>query len=630
MGIKRGESLLFSRKAQVTIFIIVALVIVALVAVYFVFFNNFSSSSLPSDFQAPYQTFLSCLEEETQRGIALMEFRGGYIELPEFEAGSSYMPFSSQLNFAGSSVPYWYYISGNNIQKTQVPTLSSMEKELENFLSSRIYFCQLSSYYGEEYTFVMGANANAEVDIKEDFVNVDLNLPLTLEKGDVVSTVRTHSISVSSSLGKLYKSALSIYNKEMKELFLENYAVDILRLNAPVDGVELSCSPLIWNADEVFSNLQTAIEQNTLAMKIRGGDYSLNSKDDSYFVIDADISENVKVMFVNSKNWSYSFEVAPSDGSIMIAEPSGEQAGAMAFGMCYVPYHFIYDIKYPVLVQLSFGNEIFQFPLAVVLDNNLPRNSTDAESLGIEDDSEICDYKEKKISVNVYDYSLNPIDATIYYECFGVDCYIGKTTKTEAFSEEFPLCANGYISAKSPGYKENKILFSSTSSNEVDIYLEKEYDKEISLKVDSKSYGGEAIISFLSGEGISSTLIYPLQKRINLSEGQYEIRVMAYRNSSLTIPATTQEKCYDVPRSGVGGIVGLTEEKCVEVTIPSQKMTNTLVGGGTENYYILESELSNSNVIEINFEMLPVPTSIEQLQENYVLFEDKGMDVLFI
>ena len=35
---------------------------------------------------------------------------------------------------------------------------------------------------------------------------------------------------------------------------------------APVDGVELTCSPLVWNADEVFKNLSIATETNTFAL----------------------------------------------------------------------------------------------------------------------------------------------------------------------------------------------------------------------------------------------------------------------------------------------------------------------------------------------------------------------------
>ena len=54
-----------------------------------------------------------------------------------------------------------------------------------------------------------------------------------------------------------------------------------------------------------------------------------------------------------------------------------------------------------------------------------------------------------------------------------------------------------------------------------------------------------------------------------------------------------------------------------------------LSGGGKENYYILESELSDSNVIEINAESLDLPKSIEELQDNYILFEEKDLEILF-
>ena len=63
--------------------------------------------------------------------------------------------------------------------------------------------------------------------------------------------------------------------------------------------------------------------------------------------------------------------------------------------------------------------------------------------------------------------------------------------------------------------------------------------------------------------------------------------------------------------------------------MPSQIVSNALSGGGKENYYILESELAGSEVIEINAESLPTPKSIEELQNNYILFEDLELGIQF-
>ena len=80
-------------------------------------------------------------------------------------------------------------------------------------------------------------------------------------------------------------------------------------------------------------------------------------------------------------------------------------------------------------------------------------------------------------------------------------------------------------------------------------------------------------------------------------------------------------------RSGILGIIGLKEERCYDVEIPEQIISNALSAGGKQNHYILESELVNSNIIEINSQSIGLPETLEQLQENYLLFEDKGLDI---
>jgi hypothetical protein len=63
--------------------------------------------------------------------------------------------------------------------------------------------------------------------------------------------------------------------------------------------------------------------------------------------------------------------------------------------------------------------------------------------------------------------------------------------------------------------------------------------------------------------------------------------------------------------------------------VSSQIVSSALSEGGKENYYILESELVDSNIIEINTRGLPIPKSVEELQNNYILFEEKDLDIIF-
>ncbi len=605
-------------RGQVTIFIILAIVIVGGAVVFYSFRDSIAGEKIPVSIEPVYNNFLSCLEGKVLTGIDILESQAGWISLPDFETGSRYMPFSSQLNFLGNPVPYWYYVSGNNIQKEQVPSKKEMERQLEDFIEEKINKCVFDEYYEQGFEINQGV-PEARVNIRENRVDVSLVMEMGFEKGEDSFVVKNHDVEVDSKLGMLYDSAIEIYKKEQEDLFLENYAVDSLRLYAPVDGVELTCSPLTWNADEIFDELQEAIEANTLALKTKGGDYSLRKEENKYFV--ADVSVDGDVRFINSKTWPSSFEVVPSEESVLISKPVGNQPGLGVLGFCYVPYHFVYNVRYPVLVQVQEGEEIFQFPVAVVIQGNKPREalSASAVEIGV---PELCKYKNTLVEVNVYDTKLNSVEAEISYDCLGVICDIGKT-ESGSLAGEFPQCVNGYVRAKAEGFEEAKYLYSTTETGSVDIVLDKLYKLDVNL-----NKGGNAIISFVSDE-VSKTIVYPEQKNVELSEGQYEISVYVYKNSSLKLAETTHEQCVEVPQSGLGGLFGLTKKECFEVKMPAQIISNALSGGGKENYYILESELADSKVIEINAASLPTPKSIEELQNNYILFEDMGLDIQF-
>ena len=123
-----------NKKAQVTVFIIIAIILVTAVAIFFIFRESLITERIPVSIEPVYVSFLSCLEDDTLVGIDVLGSQGGYISLPDFEPGSAYMPFSSQLNFLGNPIPYWYYVSGNNVQKEQVPSKREMEDQLEEFI----------------------------------------------------------------------------------------------------------------------------------------------------------------------------------------------------------------------------------------------------------------------------------------------------------------------------------------------------------------------------------------------------------------------------------------------------------------------------------------------------------------
>jgi hypothetical protein len=92
---------------------------------------------------------------------------------------------------------------------------------------------------------------------------------------------------------------------------------------------------------------------------------------------------------------------------------------------------------------------------------------------------------------------------------------------------------------------------------------------------------------------------------------------------------STQQECTSTLSSGIGGILGITEKKCFDIKIPQQMISSVLVGGGKQTYYIPEDSLKNSNAIEIGAEEMSVPTTIQQIQNNYAVFDTKKLEINF-
>lgn len=350
---------------------------------------------------------------------------------------------------------------------------------------------------------------------------------------------------------------------------------------------------------------------NTLALS-NNQPLNDNSK---YFFVDIPIDEEVQ--FVNSKNWASGFEVSPTEGNLLIANPIGNQQGLGVIGFCYVPYHFVYDLKYPVLVQISKNGETFQFPLAVIILKNQPKN---ASTMQVQSSAmKLCSNKNALVNVKTYDSKSNPVSAHISYECFGQTCAIGDSS-LGILNSKFPQCVNGYVVAKADGFKETKVLLSTNTENRVDVLMTKLHNLNVNLKLNQASVE-KAIIYFQSDDDFQ-VLSYPSQKKISLTEGTYNISVQIYKNSSMQMAEMTSQQCLDLP-----GSLGVKEKNCFDVNVPAQIVSNLLIGGGSSEYSFSENNLENSRNLELNVIWSRVPTTINELQDNYLLLEGKKIEV---
>lgn len=611
-----------SKKGQVSIFVIIALAIAGIVVLFFVFRGSLFAEKIPAELQPVFDYYDSCIQDEAEAAISLAGSQGGYVYPGVYIPGSEYAPFSSQLNFLGFPVPYWFYVSGNGLAKENVPTRNQIARDISNYIEERVNAnCNFDNFYAKGFSITLD-EPSVKTTIQDAKIIVDLSANTIVTKGESSARKTLESVEIMSNFGKLYNTAIKIYNKEKKDSFLENYSVDVLRTYAPVDGVEISCSGKIWKTREVVDELKSGLEANVAAIKLKGDYYTQQSKESSYFIVDLPVEQQVN--FIYSKSWPAKVEIFGAEQELMIASPVGTQKGMGAMGFCYAPYHFVYDVSYPVLVQIFDGQEIFQFPVIVVIDNNMPKQAETVPIVAEEPEVDICEFNTKDISVSVYDSELNKIDANLSYECFSQKCVLGSTTDG-LFSGMIPACYNGYLRASAGGYAEKRQLFSSNEESSADVILDRDYEVNLNLEVGGKPFSGQAIVSFDGARSVSTSL--PDMSAIKLSEGLYNITIYAYSSASLTIPASTKKQCTEVSRGGILGIFGATREECVDITLPEQTIDSALVGGGKSEIYILPSDLKKGE-ITLRVDSLPTPKSIDELQNNFIAFEAMGVELV--
>ncbi|MFH1358475.1 MAG: hypothetical protein ABIH37_01145 [archaeon] len=620
------------RKAQVTVFIILAIIIVAGIILFVLFKDSLFGVSVPKEIEPVYNYYLGCIEGEALLGSMIMGEQAGYIKPPDFTPGSVYMPFSNQLDFLGIGVPYWYYISGNGVVKEQVPSKGEMERQLGDFIEERAISCDFSGFVEQGFEIEVGKEIDVSSKIEKNKILVNVNQNLVIRTANVSWSSKIHLAEVDSSLGIFYDLSLKVYDHFKESVFLENYGKDILRLYAPVDGVDIDCSTKIWQLNDVRENLTSALEANIGFIKLKGDYYELRTDENKYFVQDIGEDVNANVNFLYSRNWPMRLEVWPSEDNLLIAEPIGLQEGLGMLGFCYVPYHFVYDFGYPVMIQMFYQGEIFQFPVVVYINKNQPREPFDTEGLPTPV-PELCEHKLSEMTVYTYNKQLQPVEAKIEFKCLDTSCNIGKTSldgRNSVLIANFPQCVNGYILASAEGYETSKYIISSINEGEASMFLDKKYNLELEVRKGGRTLSNKeyVVVSFIK-DSSSRTISYPEQQRVDLTEGQYEIKVYIYSDVSLFLKGESTPKCVDIPKSGFLGAFGLTEEKCFNINIPDQNVEFAASGGGIQSHYITESELASFDKIIIDAEDFGVPNKIEDIQTNFNNIENSGLYVRF-
>ena len=185
-----------------------------------------------------------------------------------------------------------------------------------------------------------------------------------------------------------------------------------------------------------------------------------------------------------------------------------------------------------------------------------------------------------------------------------------------------PGCLNAVISASKEGYNDGSIIADTNQPGTISLYLKPKHKLNINIKViengatrDLKS-DESAIIQFSDSDDNYITVGDSNNPSINLIAGNYEINsYLTVINNGLVIPGSSVETCTDVPRSGVLGLIGLTDHKCFTNTLDSVQLDQLISGGDQFQMELDKDTLSKASQVTVYITKNPTPANVADLKD---------------
>ena len=534
---------LYTKKSQITIFLIAGLVIFATA-----FLTIYLTTSVTPDFDSrivtrtptSFSDYIDvCIEETASQGIMNLGFQGGYMELPSYirRDDDAFISFGSRREFG---IPLWHYKGDNRI-----PDINDMEKELSAYVEDNVHACldDFSGYH--EYNVTERAPINVSSTITLDDVSIDADYPVDVlaEGASQTEFYEDFFVTIPVMLGRMHELASRITYSEVWNNNFEMSLIDLMvaNPNIPITEQSFSTSPLRWNLEDIAHEIDLMSFYNFQNVRFQGTDHPdfqepiedyekfggydardlieddlpSSAPEDAYeyfnlFFDPNDLPDGMDVdEDVSFSDIATAVKYYPSQNLDVHADPSSR--GVLSTSMTNIPGteipfpiqlgHFTYDVDFPLEISLiddgAFSDQrdfVFRFGLPVVVRSNEPDKEADSFTLSsapvqFEDQCEDLE-GEYEISVRGLHGGFDNValhNADISYDCLQFGCHLGSTRaegNTYRLTTGLPSsCTGGFLNVEKEGYVPERVQH--TGDEQVTINLNKidTYDVRINRRL---------------------------------------------------------------------------------------------------------------------------------------------------
>lgn len=491
-----------SKKAQLTVFIILGLFIVMSIGLFLYFTSEiYKYRNLPEQFIPVAKYAEQCLEDVASQGIFQAGMNSGHVT-PVYEEDQAYLD-------AGFPVPYWY-LAGQD----RSVTIPELEAEMEIYLQKNLNNClnDFESFSQFTITKIEEENISSQITVGQNTVVLEADIPVQLSDGTTTATLPTVKTEVENSIGNKLFLAHQMMAAENEEGFLEFYTDEIIAASdwLPYEGFDFTCKPKRWTVAEMKPYIQQAIAVNLPFLMFEGTSYEETGDPyyDNIYKVDVGASgvSNLKVRTTYAPAWDMNFNVQPNINGVVT---DVKLVGKTIAIPCVKVYHHKYSTVYPVLFEITDKESAdypFYFATPVIMKRNEPDRYNEMQPWPSEVDfvrsQQYCSNMIKTTHYSLNDdgtitteqgeetnwpYALDIIamdhqygfdgilkDVRISYKCVQFQCDIGNTsygsggiiTTFPLLSANFPACLNGQLIAEKEGYHTTRMFQSVTEETE--------------------------------------------------------------------------------------------------------------------------------------------------------------------
>lgn len=202
------------KKAQVTLFVVIAIMLVAAVATVLYVKPSILKPvrvGIKAQVVAVKEHVSYCVEHVAYTGLAALSAQGGYLA-PEY-----------YLRDGPWDIAYWYY-TGDDLS----PSLAEIEKQFSDYVRILLPFCANLTKFGALGIEISAGEVKTETKIERDFILLRVNYPIVIAKGDVTYGLKEFSAKLPIRLGEVYYLAKQVTDQQIHDESPESFCASCL------------------------------------------------------------------------------------------------------------------------------------------------------------------------------------------------------------------------------------------------------------------------------------------------------------------------------------------------------------------------------------------------------------------